>query len=212
MFHTPDAKKAAHRLLKSLTYKELSMELLIKLINSAGLFLDIVGAWLVYIYVFNKPELLVEQSPIPSSSKTEIINGIETTTVNMGVSLDLRAVQVNTFNKYKDKLFIKRARLGFYFLILGFLLQIISNFGSFLNEIAVYSVITVATLFVLSGALYLFVYLSNIMDIPNGAGDKFTVEKVQSEKGEGIEINSDSDFQKWSSEVSKYSKRMGLTS
>lgn len=188
------------------------MELLIKLMNSTGLFLDIVGASLVYINVFNKPELLVEQSPMPSSSKTEIANGIETTTVSMGVSLDLRAVQVNTFNKYKDKLFLKRARLGFYFLILGFLLQIISNFGSFFNEIAVYSVITVAMLFVLSGVSYLFIYLSNITDIPNGAGDKFTVEQVPSEKGVGFKINSDSDFQKWSREVIKYSKRMGLTS
>lgn len=184
------------------------MEILIKCLNSTGLMLDILGAWLVYKYVFNKPDPLKVQASLPSTSKTEIINGVERVTLSTGVALDLRAYNLNNFNKYKEKLFIRRARFGFYCLVIGFLVQIISNFGNFLSEVSIKSILSIVLLFVLSSLIYLFVYLLNISEVSPSAGNKFTGEMMATEKGSGVTINTDSDFQEWSRKVDKYSKRI----
>lgn len=197
---------------EALNLRKTRNEVTIKLLNSIGLLFDIVGASLIYIYVFNKPKPLKEQESMPSSSRTEIIGGVEATTIEVGASLDLRAVQINAFNKYKEKLFFWRARFGFCILILGFVLQLVSSFGAAIGYHAILTITLAASFFVFSGFCYFFVYLSNIEGMPPGTGENFEVGRVPVERGVGFRINSDPAFQAWSREVMKYSKRIGLES
>lgn len=186
------------------------METYIKLLNSVGLIFDIIGALTIFIYVFNKPEPLAAQYSMPTTSKTEIINGVETHTLNAGIAIDNKALMVNQFNKYKEKLFVLRARWGFYCLMVGFLLQIISNFGNQLPKISISFIMILISLFLFISGSYLFVYLANIPSISDGLGKKFTFEEVPTPTGIGVKINSDTQFQNWAKLVVKNSKRIGL--
>ena len=187
------------------------MDILPKLINSLGLILDIIGAGIVYFYVFNRPKKMTEQQSLPVTSTTEVIDGVEVNSVTMGVRFDLKASQINDYNDYKNELIIMRARFGFYCLVLGFFLQIIGNVGEVLDQYAVYTIVSIVMVFLLLGYMYLFVYLFNLHEIPAGAGENFSVKQEKTEGGVGFTVNSDPEFQEWSRKVLKFRARMGLT-
>ena len=70
-----------------------------KIINSIGLAFDIVGAWYLYKFAFELPRKLQAQTPIPSSQKEYVKNGIPTKEISMGVQINLRNFGINRYNE-----------------------------------------------------------------------------------------------------------------
>ena len=79
--------------------------LLIKIVNSLGLVFDIFGAWVLYKYAFQKPPILITSESLPTTSKTEIINGIEHITSTSHVKFDQKAWAINKYNEYLEFMF-----------------------------------------------------------------------------------------------------------
>lgn len=178
-----------------------------KIINSIGLAFDIVGAWYLYKFAFELPRKLQAQTPIPSSQKEYVKNGIPTKEISMGVQINLRNFGINRYNEYKDFLYKRRALFGFGCLAAGFFLQIVSNFVTIKYLPIACGLAGIISIFLLSFWCFLFVYFRNIQTLSDGAGNTI---KFRDEGKGAFGIDSDPEYQTWVSKVEKYRKKAGL--
>lgn len=188
------------------------MEFLIAVLNSTGLILDIIGACLIFYYVFDKPDPLRKQETIKTiKPDVEFRDGKEVHVIRIKASMDMEADFIDEFNDYKDWLFRLRARFGLYCLILGFLVQIISSFGRYLDASSVFFVATIDVVFVVCGVIYVFVYLINFTEKPGGSKRALTVEATPVGKRVEIKTTAEPEFWEWSNQILKYRTRMNKT-
>jgi hypothetical protein len=180
-------------------------------INSIGLLLDIVGATLLYIYVFSLPQKKIVQSSLPGKQYTEMRNGKPSVVVEMGVQVNIRAINENYYHEYKDKLYRLRAKIGFFMVLSGFVLQLASNYTNISSAEWAPTFSICLGLLVLAVAIFVFNYLPDLQPAPEESGRNMKLNVSESKKGFGISIESDPEFNTWSRKLNLCRKRIRIS-
>lgn len=164
-------------------------EYILNILESFSMILGLFSGLILYWYVFNKPNQLIEQRSLPYSRE----KNDEKEIITVGVSVNPIAIFINKANTYKDILYRKRTKYGIQLLLFSVIFGFIKIWFDYLNIYIVMFIFFVSIICLLYRGFLFFCYFEDVPTQSNAKNIAITPKIVEG----GVLFETSEDYQKW---------------